>query len=84
MLTILSGRSSGFGAPSAVLAAGDVLWVASAAGQSVTEIDARTGAARTLAGPRYHFASPAALAASGPDIWVASLDTDSVTELLLR
>jgi streptogramin lyase len=84
LLTILSGRSTGFAAPSAILAAGDMLWVASAAGQSVTEIDTSTGAAQTLAGPRYHFASPAALAASGPDIWVANPDTDSVTELLPR
>ncbi len=77
----LSGRTAGFARPSQILINGFNLWVASTIGDSVTEIDTRTGAAQTYAGRRYGFGDPSALAAAGAGVWIASVDSNSVTGL---
>jgi DNA-binding beta-propeller fold protein YncE len=79
LVRIMSGRRYGFDDPAALAVAGGHLWVASALGNSVSEIDAGTGA--LLHTMSAGFANPTGLAASGSDVWVTSLGSDSVTRL---
>ena len=72
----------GFNAPDAAVLDGPVLFVANKGGNSVTEVNAGTGAyISTIQGPRYHLDGPTALKVVGRDLFVASGRGDSVTEL---
>ena len=51
-------------------------------GDSVTELDAATGAlVQVINGSSYGFSDPAGIASDGTHVWVANIDGDSVTEL---
>ena len=61
-----------------------ILWVANSLGNSVTEINAGTGALiRVLSGREYHFKDPTGIAASGRTAWVTNMGGNSVTRLRL-
>jgi hypothetical protein len=71
----------GFDRPAAIAAAGGELWIANLGGNSVTEVDGRTGALiRTLAAAHYGFRAPDAIAATGHRLFVVNRH-GSVTEL---
>jgi hypothetical protein len=61
---------------------GTDLFVANEADQSVTELNASTGAlVRVLSAPKYEFDGPVALALRGDDLFVANIGSDSLTEV---
>lgn len=68
------------------------VWVANVFGNSVTELDARTGdVLRVVDAPRDDFKTPIAIADNGRDVWVVNdgvsgnvLGTGSITELNAR
>ncbi len=58
------------------------MWVANQVGNSVTEINAGSGALiRVLSGKRYHFHGPTGIAADGHAVWVTNQGSDSITRL---
>jgi hypothetical protein len=68
--------------PVALAVSGSDLFVANADGNSVTELNASTGArVRVISAAAYGFNGPDALAVSGSDLFVANADGNSVTEL---
>lgn len=72
----------GFNAPDAAVLDGSVLLVANKDGNSVTEVNATTGAfIGTIQGAQYHFDGPVALKLIGQELFVASGPGNSVTEL---
>ncbi len=80
--TVVYGAQYQFNDPSALAADGGDLWVANAAGNSLTEVDAADGSlVRTVSGASYGFDQPEALLMSGGDLWVANAAGDSLTEV---
>ena len=78
---MLRARSYEFAAPGAIASDGTHVWVTNELGESVTELDAATGAlGKVLAGPSYEFAAPGAVASDGTHVWVTNSDGDSITE----
>ncbi len=76
--------SAGYGlqSPTGVTLVGADLYVANGGGNSVTVVDASTGAhVTTIVGPSYGFGSPSAIVTSGGDLFVANRAADTVTEL---
>jgi hypothetical protein len=72
----------GFSAPDAAVLSRSTLFVANKGANSVTEVDAATGAyISTIRGPQYKFDHPTALGLVGPDLFVASGPGDRVTEV---
>ena len=63
----------GFNSPDAVSSDGTHVWVANADGDSVTELDAATGAlVHVIIGASYGFNDPDAIASDGTHVWVAN------------
>jgi YVTN family beta-propeller protein len=76
--------SAGYGldVPSSATVAGADLFVANEGGNSVTVVDASTGAhVTTITGAPFGFDQPTAIVAVGPDLFVANGAANSVTEL---
>ena len=77
----------GFNVPGAVSSDGTHVWVASFSGDSVTELDAATGAlVQVITGPAYKFSGPEAISSDGTHVWVVNgyggtTHNGSVTEL---
>jgi streptogramin lyase len=72
----------GFNDPDAVSSDGTHVWVANSGGDSVTELDAATGAlVKVILGARYQFNYPDAVSSDASHVWVANYYGDSVTEL---
>ena len=73
----------GFNTPGAVSCDGTHVWVANFGGDSVTELNAATGAlVQVITGSSYQFRSPAAISSDGTHVWVANDNVNgSVTEL---
>ena len=70
----------GFEAPEGISSDGTHVWVANEDGDSVTELNAETGAlVQVITGARYRFNLPAAVSSDGTHVWVANVS--SVTEL---
>jgi DNA-binding beta-propeller fold protein YncE len=68
--------------PTAIASTGTDVFVANTKGNSVTMINASTGAlVKVLSGGSYGFAEPVAISASGSDVWVVNEGGASVTEL---
>ena len=68
---MLKGSSYGFDGDTAMVSNGKVLWVANSAGNSVTEIDAATGAKVNLfKNAKFGFEGPNQLSDDGTDLWV--------------
>ena len=64
--------------PAAVSSDGTHVWVANSDGNTVTELDASTGAVvQTITVG----SSPGSVSSDGTDVWVANTDGDTVTEL---
>ena len=64
---------------------GHDLFVANETGNSLTELNASTGALlRVLSALAYRFAGPDALAFSGPDLFVANFRSSTVTSSTRR
>ncbi len=79
---MISGSSYGFGGPVAMAVSGSDLLVANSSGNSLTEIDASTGAlVQVIPGSAYGFQAPDALAVGGSDLFVANGVGNSVTEM---
>jgi hypothetical protein len=84
--TFASAPSSGhravhFDAPDSAAVVGRHLFVANSAGNSVTEVNASTGAfVASISGARFGFDAPAAIVAMGTDLFVANSAGNSVTE----
>ena len=73
--------------PAAIAYDGQNLWVTNTFGNSVTEIDASTGAlVQVLSGGNYGFNLPGAVAVDGSHTWVANGSPDgggaSLTEII--
>jgi hypothetical protein len=61
---------------------GSDLFVANGGNNSLTEIDASTGAlVRVVSGPAYQFDEPSAMVRDGNNLFVANQDGSSVTKL---
>ncbi len=76
--------SAGYGLeqPTAAAVVGPDLYVANGTGNSVTVVNASSGAhVATMAGSAFHFDGPTAETAVGPDLFVANGAGDSVTEI---
>ncbi len=72
----------GFDRPDAAALYGNELLVANGGGNSVTVLDAASGAhLATLQGARFGFAAPSAIEVVGGDVFVANRSDSSVTEL---
>jgi len=72
----------GLDQPDAAVLDGQVLFVANFGGNSVTEVNASTGAhITTISGPSYQFNGPVALKLVGQHLFVANQTGNSVTEL---
>jgi DNA-binding beta-propeller fold protein YncE len=66
------GSSYGFGGPHAVASDGTHVWVANSLGDSVSELDASSGAlVRVLLASRFGFSMPDAVSSDGTDVWMA-------------
>jgi hypothetical protein len=71
-----------FDSPTSAVAVGADLFVANGAGNSLTELNASTGAlVAVLSGPSYQFDHPTAIAAVGGDLFVANGAGSSLTEV---
>jgi DNA-binding beta-propeller fold protein YncE len=56
------------------------VWVSDNEGDSVTELNAATGAlVKVIRGSSYRFNGPAGVSSDGKDVWVANTLDDSVT-----
>ncbi len=76
--------SAGYGlqSPTSVTLVGADLYVANGGGNSVTVVNASTGAhVTTIIGPSYGFGSPSAIVTTGGDLFVANRSADTVTEI---
>jgi hypothetical protein len=70
-----------FSSPTSAAVAGADMFVANGAGNSVTEVNASTGAfISQISGPHYKFQSPSAIEAVHTDLFVANAVGNSVTE----
>lgn len=77
-----TGATYGFASPDALAVAGGKLWVANRANNSLTEVDATTGAlVRRLSGRSYGFNQPDAVTPDGTHLFVANAGGRSVTEI---
>jgi DNA-binding beta-propeller fold protein YncE len=66
--------------PAAVSSDGTHVWVTSNVGNSVTELNATTGAlVRSIRGFAFAFGNPTAVSSDGTDVWVTSPFDQSVT-----
>jgi DNA-binding beta-propeller fold protein YncE len=76
---VIKGSSYGFDLPGAVSSDRTHVWVANGLGDSVTELNAATGAlVQVITGSSYGFDLPDAVSSDGTDVWVANAD-QSVT-----
>jgi DNA-binding beta-propeller fold protein YncE len=90
----IDGPAGEFDSPDAVAVAGGLVWVANAGGNSVTEINANTGALiRVISASRYELNEPRAIAVTGTTVWVlnsgdvsrtAITEIDAATGALIR
>lgn len=79
---VFSAGRYGFNLPYEIAVDSKHVWVTNGNGNSVTELDARSGAwVRTLSGGRYGFSEPVGIVDDGTHIWVANTTGNSVTEL---
>ena len=79
---VYSGSQYGFNKPDAFAFDSAHVWVANFGGNSVTEMDANTGAfVRTLSGPAYGFDEPSWIDDDGTHLWVTNYGGNSITEL---
>src|SRR5436853_76071 len=70
-----------FSGPAAIASASGDVWVANYAGDSVTEVDAKSGTLlRLISSAKYRLVGPVAVAVAGADVWVANAG-GSVTEV---
>ena len=71
-----------FNEPIAIAVSDNHVWVVNAKGNSITEIDASSGAVlRVISGAADHFDEPTAIAIGGNHVWVVNAKGNSVTEL---
>ena len=78
LVQVISASGDGFRHPDAVSSDGTHVWVANS-DDSVTELNAATGAGQVISGSRYGFDEPDAIASNGTDVWVANLGDQSIT-----
>jgi outer membrane protein assembly factor BamB len=82
VVRVVSGLAYNFDHPVGLAVAGGDLFVANGSGNSLTELNASTGAlVRVFSRPLYRFAFPSALVVVGNDLFVANEDGTTVTEL---
>jgi len=81
----IAGPVGEFNSPDAVAVQGARVWVANGGGNSVTEINANTGALiRIISASRYQLNEPQAIAATGDKVWVLGsndVSNTAVTEI---
>ena len=93
LVTVISRGAAHFAVPDAISSDGAHVWVvnggvrisssplASPSGQSVTELEADTGAVvRSIAGPATGLDQPSAISSDGAHVWVANYSNQTVTE----
>jgi hypothetical protein len=79
---VYSAGRYGFDMPYGIAVDSRHVWVTNGDSNSVTELDAATGAwVRTLSGSRYGFKQPVGIVDDGAHIWVTNTQGNSVTEL---
>jgi DNA-binding beta-propeller fold protein YncE len=79
---VLSASRYQFAGPDAVSSDGTHIWVANGTGETLTELDAASGAlVQVLSASRYRFDIPCAVSANGGDVWVTSCAGQSATVL---
>lgn len=78
----IAGSGYGLDSPAAVSSDASHVWVANVAGNSMTELDASTGAVvQVISGPSFGFNQPDAVSSDGAHVWIANFAGNSVTEL---
>lgn len=76
------GDAYNFDMPDAVALSGNDLFVTNYGNNSVTEMDASTGAfVASISGAQYGFHKPSAIVAVGKNLWITNTSGDSVTEI---
>jgi DNA-binding beta-propeller fold protein YncE len=79
---VFSATRYGFDLPYEIAVDSKHVWVTNGNGNSVTELDAGSGAwVRTLSGGGYGFSEPVGIVDDGTHIWVANTTGNSITEL---
>jgi streptogramin lyase len=80
---IISGTNmNGLNGSSGISVGGGNVWITNANGNSVTELDAKTGhVLREVEGDAGKFEWPMGIVSTGGDVWVANLDGNSLTEV---
>lgn len=82
---IISGFPYHFAGPFDMAFSRGDIWVANLTGNSLTELDASTGAfVRSVSGSSFKFSKPVRILAVGADIWVVNQGSNSVTEVNAR
>ncbi len=74
---VFKGNSTGLDADTAMASNGKVVWVANSAGNSVTEIHAKTGKTVKLKNAKFGFKGPNQLSDDGTDLWVVNAGGNS-------
>ena len=81
-MKVLSDPTFRFSLPIGITSDSHHVWVTNQVGDSVTEMDASTGArVAVIAGARYRFDGPDAISSDGVHVWVTSYKNNAVTEL---
>lgn len=74
--------NTSFNGPTDIAACGPHLWVTNVSGNSVTEINASTGAIdRIINTAANGFSEPMGISGDGTDVWVTNLSSNSVSEI---
>ena len=77
-MRVITGSSYGFNDPNVVSSDGTHVWVGN--GNSVTELNAATGAfVKLITGSSYKFDQPTTISSDGMNVWVANFGDQSVT-----
>ena len=79
-MKVIKGSSYGFINPLGVSSDGTHVWVTNRDGNSVTELNAATGAlVKLITGSSYKFDQPTTISSDGMNVWVANFGDQSVT-----
>jgi YVTN family beta-propeller protein len=82
LLVFHAPSSDGFNAPDAAAVVGGDLFVANSGGNTITEVDATSGAfVAQVSGSTFRLSDPTAMVAAGGDLFVANGTGNSVTEI---
>jgi DNA-binding beta-propeller fold protein YncE len=80
LVKVITGSHYQFNTPQAISSDGTHVWVANYWGESVTELNAATGAlVRVIRAPRYGLDHPQGISSDGTNVWVTNPPDQSIT-----